>query len=85
MPLNNRLVVIDYTNWRGERRAYRIMPLGLFWGSNEWHPTPQWLVIGREEGRSLRRTYALSNIHSWRGADDVPTREEPKQEEGDVI
>lgn len=63
--MKDRRVVIDYTNWRGERREYVVEPSAMFWGSNEWHPEPQWLMIAVELGRD-KRTFALKNIHSWR-------------------
>ncbi len=31
-------VIIDYTNWRGERSVRRIFPLGISFENNEWHP-----------------------------------------------
>lgn len=63
-------VRIDYTNWRGVRRIRRVVPVKFEFGSNEWHPEPQWLMEARdldieEEGVNSLRTFALKGIHQW--------------------
>jgi hypothetical protein len=60
-------VLIDYTNWRGERRVRRIRPTGrLLFESNEYHPDKQYLVEAIDVEVEGLRTFALNNIHSWR-------------------
>jgi predicted DNA-binding transcriptional regulator YafY len=61
--------VIDYTNWRGERRQRRIKPVRFYFGEVSWHPGPQWLVDAIDldrTGDDRLRTFALSGIHGWR-------------------
>lgn len=63
-----RLIKVDYTNWEGKRRIYVLQLMGdkpMFWGSNEWHPKPQWLLCAKEVGREGIKTYAMENVHSW--------------------
>lgn len=62
---NGHEVTIDYTNWHGERSKRRILPEGIFWGSNEWHPKEQWLLEARDLDKRETRVFALKNIHSW--------------------
>jgi hypothetical protein len=64
--MNSQIVVIDYTNWRGERALRRIEPVGIYWGSNEWHPKEQWLLDARDYGKREQRTFAMKDIHSWK-------------------
>ncbi len=60
-------VVIDYTNWRGERSTREIVPLGNWkLGSNEWHPQEQWMFLARDVAKGEDRWFAMSGIHSWR-------------------
>jgi len=77
MPIASQQVVIDYTNYRGERETYRIsIGLGsLAFGYNEYHPEPQWLLNAwvLEDGKTKFRTFAMKNIHSWRPAQDSDT------------
>jgi predicted DNA-binding transcriptional regulator YafY len=60
-----REVVIDYTNWRGERAHRRIIPLGVSFTSNEWHPTPQWLLLAIDVEKDAERTFAMCSIHAF--------------------
>jgi predicted DNA-binding transcriptional regulator YafY len=62
-------VIIDYTNWIGVRSERKIMPLGLHFGSNEWHPVKQWLLYAvdlEKSEKGAERFFALTNIHSWK-------------------
>lgn len=61
----SREVVIDYTNYRGERSLRRIRPTAWDWGSNEWHTDEQWLLVAWDLDKDASRTFALSGIHSW--------------------
>ena len=57
-------VVIDYTNWRGERRRRSIIPRRLYWGSSNWHPRAQWLLEAIDEDGSIK-AFAMKDIHEW--------------------
>ena len=57
------LVEIDYTNFRGERKKYRIQPQKLFCGS-EYHPGV-WVLEALDVDRHCQRGFALANIHTW--------------------
>lgn len=71
-----RRVIIDYTNYRGERKLYELEPKELLLSANQWHPRLQWLLLADvfiNDGQlvsNLSRTFAMENIHSWRPADD---------------
>lgn len=58
-------VLIDYTNWRGERSKRVIQPIRMFEGSSEWHPTTQHLLEALDCGKGMILTFAMSGIHSW--------------------
>lgn len=62
-----RGVMIDYTNWRGERRVRHVLPFDIAFRSSEWHPTPQWIVaacdLERDDGKLL--DFAMASIHAW--------------------
>jgi hypothetical protein len=74
----NKEVVIDYANWRGERAMRRIVPTGaMFFGSNEWHKEPQWLIEALDVEKNAFRHFALSGIRSW-AAPDRPVEGSPE-------
>ena len=58
-------VEIVYTNYRAETSTRRIRPLGLFFGSTEWHPSPQWLLEAFDYSRNAKRAFALQEIADW--------------------
>jgi predicted DNA-binding transcriptional regulator YafY len=63
-------VVIDYTNYKGERSERLITPQGIRFGSNRWHPDEQWLLQAVDSFKDAERTFALTDIHSWRAASE---------------
>lgn len=73
----NDIIVIDYTNWRGERALRRVWPFtgSIRFDSTEWHPEPQWIIDVFDVAKKERRIFAMKDIHSW-----VPGAAEPKAE-----
>ena len=67
-----RVLIIDYTNYRGERRERRIRPLGIHFANDEWHPETQWLLEAVDEERNVIRDFAMVNIHSMRFEPPAP-------------
>lgn len=61
-------VIIDYTNWKGERRERRITPKAILFMSNQWHPEDQWMLYAWDIGQEDFRFFAMKDIHSWRPA-----------------
>lgn len=62
-----REVNVYYTNYRGETASRRILPLRIWFGSNEWHIEPQWLLDAVDIEKGSERTFAMSMIHHWGG------------------
>ena len=60
-------VVIDYTNWRGERRDRTIIPITIEYNNRPpYHEEYQWLLTARDvEKNYALRTFAMKNIHKW--------------------
>ena len=61
-----RRVVIDYINWKGQRSYRTIIPEKLFYGTNEFHKTPQWLLSAFDVEKKVWRHFALCDISSWK-------------------
>jgi predicted DNA-binding transcriptional regulator YafY len=62
------LVSINYTNYRGERRTYRIRPIRLYYGTDSYHLRKQWLLDAEDVTRGVIRTFAMDNLHKWEPA-----------------
>lgn len=67
-------VLIDYTNWRGERSKRRIRPLRLVFENNEWHTETQWLLEAVDLESGAERSFAMLGIHSWDGRKTSPPK-----------
>jgi predicted DNA-binding transcriptional regulator YafY len=59
-------VLIEYTNYRGDRSVRGIRPIAISFGNNEWHPERQWLLEAFDLTRDQVRMFAMKNIHSWK-------------------
>lgn len=51
-----------YKNHRGEVKRRRVIPNGLYFGSNAWHPEPQWLMDGYDLDLKAERTFAIRDV-----------------------
>src|SRR4051794_13334074 len=51
------VVLIRYTNYRGETAVRRIVPLRIRFASSEWHPAEQWLMDAYDLDREAERSF----------------------------
>jgi|LakMenEpi03Aug12_release.lakeMendotaPanAssembly.Ray.scaffolds.fasta_scaffold55650_2 hypothetical protein len=59
-------LTFTYKNYRGEVSECRVLTEQLYFGSNEYHPEPQWLLEAYNIDREVTRTYALKDISNIR-------------------
>src|SRR6185436_8651857 len=64
IPDPARGLVIDYTNYEGKRSTRTIRPLHVWYGSNQWHKEPCWLLHAWDADKKAFRDFALTSIHS---------------------
>lgn len=62
-------VTFQYTNWKGVTRERSAILYRLYWGSNEWHKEPQWLVDGFDTEEKVNRTFAQKDMRDIRFTD----------------
>jgi predicted DNA-binding transcriptional regulator YafY len=58
-------VTFLYKNWEGKTAVRRVYPLKIYWGSNQWHPTEQWLLEAFDIDKEDTRSFALNSISGW--------------------
>lgn len=63
--MSETAVVIDYTNYNGERARRAIEPARIVFGSTPWHPEPQWLLEAFDIVKNDHRSFALNQVHAW--------------------
>jgi predicted DNA-binding transcriptional regulator YafY len=66
MKTEDCIVVIDYTNYRGERRERRVHPSSITFSCTEFHPENQWLLTALDLEKNEMRVFAMKDVHSWR-------------------
>lgn len=59
-----RCVLIDYTNYRGERRVREIKPIELEFTATKWHPVTQYLLRAKDMEDGVVKHFALVDIHA---------------------
>lgn len=65
-----RLVTIDYTNWKGNRRKRQVLPVEIVFAKTSYHPEVQWLLVAWDIEDMEQRTFAIKDIHSWEPPND---------------
>ncbi len=68
LHIENKLVEIVYTNWKGETSVRNIMPKVFHWGTTKYHPELQWLLTAFDEDKQEDRTFAMKDILNWKPA-----------------
>jgi len=64
--MEDRDVIIDYTNHRGERALRKITPSGtVHFKKTAYHPRMQWLLPAFDHSKGQHREFAMDHIHAW--------------------
>lgn len=64
-------VTFTYKNHRGEISVRLVRPMEnntLVFGSNEFHPEPQWLLRAWDLQKDALRAFAMKDIKDWEPA-----------------
>lgn len=59
----NRTIHFNYKNHKGTTRTRTVTPHSITFTHNEYHPTPQWLMIAYCHDAKATRTFALNDIY----------------------
>jgi len=58
-------VEILYTNYKGETRMRKIIPLNIEYKSTEWHKEEQWILNALDIEKGEKRGFAIADIKEW--------------------
>lgn len=64
-----KVVVIRYTNHRGETSQRRVVPLDFRFALTEWHPGAQWILDALDLDKDAVRSFAMKDIYQWNQAE----------------
>jgi hypothetical protein len=68
----NGVQPVPYTNDKSETAIRNIMPVTLYYGSNEWHPEEQWLLVAWDSDKQALRTFSLQGFKDGNNALSLP-------------
>lgn len=60
-----KIVRIEYTNWRGETAIRKIIPLRVVFMATDWHPEEQWLLEAYDCDKGAERSFAMKDVKRW--------------------
>ncbi len=58
-------VTFTYKNHKGETSIRLVRPEMIHFGSNEYHPEPQWLMLAWDLHKEALRSFAIKDIRDW--------------------
>lgn len=61
-------LTFTYRNYRGEVSERRVCPISVEFGSNQWHPEPQWLLRAFDLDKGEDRVFAMRDMEISRAA-----------------
>lgn len=55
-------LVFKYTNWQGQTAVRTVMPIKIWYGHTEYHPTDRWLLKATDLNKNAERDFAIEDI-----------------------
>lgn len=62
VPCNNPILTFRYTNYKGNTGYRTVQVHGVYFGSTEYHPEPQWLMNAIDLDKKENRVYAMKDM-----------------------
>jgi predicted DNA-binding transcriptional regulator YafY len=62
LSVTTRKITFTYRNWRGETAVRTAEPTGIWFGSSEWHPEPQWIMSACDTEKNVMRYFAMRDM-----------------------
>jgi hypothetical protein len=60
------IIEFSNANWRGEKGYRKVRVVSLAWGSTEYHPEDQWLLVGFDLDKQAERIFAMKDMEHVR-------------------
>lgn len=55
-------IEFEYTNWVGRKSLRQAIPISVRFGTSEWHPEPQWLMLAHDLDKCENREFAMADM-----------------------
>lgn len=56
------IIQFNYINWRGLGDIRKVLINEIYYGSNEYHPNPQFLMKAYDLDKNVERIFAMSDM-----------------------
>jgi hypothetical protein len=56
------LIQFDYVNWKGKKSHRIVISKQIYFGSTEYHPELQWLMIAHDVDKCEERAFAMKDM-----------------------
>lgn len=60
-----KIVNILYTNWKGDTRWRKIIPISIEFKMTQWHKKEQWILNAIDVDKNEERGFAIKDIKKW--------------------
>jgi hypothetical protein len=64
-------LIFWYRNYKGEEAYRRVRPLSIRFGTSEWHPEPQWLMLADDLENEKTREFAMRDMSGFVGRSEL--------------
>jgi hypothetical protein len=64
-------LIFWYRNYKGAEGMRRVRPLRIRFGSSEWHPEDQWLMLAYDLENNKEREFAMRDMSGFVGNRDI--------------
>lgn len=62
---SSKILSFNYLNWKNIESKRFVIPQSITFTSNEYHPTPEWLMKAYDLERKALRTFSLKKIKKY--------------------
>lgn len=61
-------IIFWYRNYKGEEGYRRVLPISIRYGTSQWHPEKQWLMLADDLENNKQREFAMRDISGMVGS-----------------
>lgn len=65
LQINKEPLIVVYTNWRSETSQRKLLPMSVWYGTTEYHKTPQWFMKAKDVNKDVVRDFAILDFDKF--------------------
>lgn len=64
-------VQMVYKNWKGVTSTRQVIPISFRFGTTDWHPAPEWLMLAWDVAKNENREFSLNQCDFLNFSEEV--------------